>query len=157
MGKPTKAHIKFEKDMKKLFSVPHITAVCKEAGIDRNFYNRVIGNSFQGGVPQPKNVTALCNAIALKKSAQKPTTAQEVLDGLVKKGILPKGSMLEPEVALQTVNRTNVIQEDKKAEFDEGARIAFQEMQDVVNVLQLLDEVEDYAKSESFDGFGSWK
>lgn len=166
MGKQTGAHIKFEKDMKKLFGVSSNTAVCKEAGIDRNFYNRVKGNGFQGGVPHPKHVTALCNAIAFKKSARKPITTQKVLSDLIKKGLLPEGSMLEPEKeeqeVLQTVNKTNVIQEDKKAEFDECARIVIQEMQetldeqDAENVLQRLEKLE-YGKNKTSEDFGSWK
>lgn len=169
MGKKTEVHIKFEKYMKKLYDVSYTTAVCKAAGIDRSFYNRVIGNDLKSGVVHSKNVTALCNAIALKESYKKPVTVQEVLDGLINAGLLPEGSILEPEVKkmeqepLQIVNKVNVIQEDKKAEFDECARIAIQEMQetldeqDAENVLQRLEELEEYGKNKTSEDFGLWK
>ena len=158
----------FGKYMRELYRLPsgklpsHV-AVCRDAKIDRSFYNRVKNNGFQGGVPEPKNVSALCNAIVLKESLKKPITAQEVLDGLINAGILPKGSLLEPEkedqeVALQTVNATNVIQEDKKVKNDEAVRLVAEEMQDNMNALNVLARAEETAKNKkSSQDYGTWK
>ncbi len=178
MGTASKknAHENFAKYMKELFKSPdypdklptHV-AICREAGIDRNFYNRVKGNGFQGGVPQSKKVTALCEIIASKEASRNgnPVTAQEVLDGLINAGLLPEGSSLESEVkepkkvvqevALQTVNKTDAIQDDKKVKFNECARLVVEEMQDTVKVLNAFDDFKKYAKNKSSKDFGSWK
>lgn len=129
-----KVYAKFEEYMKELFrlpsgELPSIINICKEANIDRNFYYRVKNNDFKGAPAHSKNVSALCNAIAIKESLKKKVTAQEVLDGLINAKLLPEGSRLETEMDI------------KEAE----------------TVSKHLEEFAEYAKGKSSKDFGLWK